>query len=1537
MSSTIEEGTVKLFNQSIPALTAGNYKIQVDQSVTLEGAQKFTTSQEFVIESPRFTMNTNAIHSVFPTKNAVGDFSHDLPFIVLNDKYQPWVRALKDQNNKVIPWMALLIFRESELLEGVLTGTAFDSKTKAYNIKASAIVNQSATFLGPTISGLTTEEESTACQAIAFSTSTFDKIVPSLLDLNYTAHVKEVDVTNKTLDNGKFYSNILSNRLPITGGTSENYVAHLVSMEGFSRYLNGSNTAITQSNVAMVSLASWTFTSEASQKVSFRSLMEGLVGDKISSTEELLLRVPTSATKVAPPILPYQTNTLTFDGTQTTTIQAASAPSFLNQSPFTIEVWVNAKTTNQSGSNTIISQFQGQSGNNGAYYMGLYLGKPYFARPSVNLSILNGGGTNLMALKAIGVNEWHHISVTYDGTFLSLYVDGVEQVTKKTAAIQVTSSLPTTLGANQNDAGAYYNFFEGQFAGLRLWNVGRTQSEIINSMGLDIVDNSSGLINGISFKNKTGLDNATWGTALLRPTLSAKQKTAEYLKRGYLPRNYETRTGEKTFAWYRGPLIPMPRANSENRSLSIGSQEEALYDPKTGLFDMSNSVAWETGRLLALSDKVFAVQLLNWRRESQDVVDLLSERLASPYVSDSAKDLKTVDAVHNLLENQLLSKAFFVKFINTFNDKIAQTSIDQAVPTTGFTPIVGATPALLLELQSVREYLNTHPNWKSAFDSIVEWLARLALLYGAPFENIVPDEKMLPIESIRFFYLDQDYLDSMIDGALSIGTVSSKDTLYTALMRNLIRDGVAEAVDRYRDALLGIPHRTGTHKGNDVTAGFLIRSSIVADWPGVEIKAYATLQDKTNKNPMKILRFDRISPDVILCILPTIPISLSILEPLEAFRYGVNPNGSIVLKQFTPEANIGELVNSDYKLPGINIADVLPFYDIAVAIKPQLNSGTPFTSASFAFQFTEAPQVMDFNISLTMPVYQNTHFVNEVGASTLVQKLTNQPSVLGTEFIAFKKSQPNTVSFYLFENDGIGGAPDNEKVYSIATQFGSSNPLVEGEYLFNAYPPTSTGLPIQVKPLYCFNKSVTLSTGTVIAKYYSLSNVTPAGFSQANPFIVCQLPNQAVRTYEDVEFSPVMKYADLNGDSIEVTHYRIGTRRGSINFYASEYYRPELVPIYYYENDITGTGYLPYMKLSLNVEAPANGYEIIDIAFYAYPTLQPDTTAVYGYQETLTAAQTSSGQVPRYLYSTKNETPTGFTDLGILFYTPVELVPVYGFVIAGGGGYDAYYLKTSPSPVQSFKSLGKSFYGYKEGTSEQLVAIYLYGGTAAGCGVYRYSQGLDVSELGGYTKEGVFFYAYPTQVIGSIALYIFSHQLSASEPKLYFYSVNDQFSGYMVNEGVLGYVSEKSTLIPTLLPIDVYNSASINKPYDVRLFSLTASNSATRAFSAYKSVEVNTVPVYLYTQILASNGLQLYYYSTVWEAANSEGYNPSHVQFYAYLTAERGTVPVYQFSASQPGTTPKIYYYSKSDSPPNGNFTLDKIVFYAYPYEILYK
>ena len=54
-----------------------------------------------------------------------------------------------------------------------------------------------------------------------------------------------------------------------------------------------------------------------------------------------------------------------------------------------------------------------------------------------------------------------------------------------------------------------------------------------------------------------------------------------------------------------------------------------------------------------------------------------------------------------------------------------------------------------------------------------KFLGTEAVVRGVPFNYLVPDERMLPAESIRFFQLDESWMDCLLDGAFSIGRVTT--------------------------------------------------------------------------------------------------------------------------------------------------------------------------------------------------------------------------------------------------------------------------------------------------------------------------------------------------------------------------------------------------------------------------------------------------------------------------------------------------------------------------------------------------------------------------------------------------------------------------------------------------------------------------------------------------------------------------------------------------------------------------------------------
>lgn len=173
-----------------------------------------------------------------------------------------------------------------------------------------------------------------------------------------------------------------------------------------------------------------------------------------------------------------------------------------------------------------------------------------------------------------------------------------------------------------------------------------------------------------------------------------------------------------------------------------------------------------------------------------------------------------------------------------------------------------------------------------------EWLGQLGMLYGVPFENIVADAKMLPPESMRFFYVDTNWIESLVDGALSTGAHSDRDIRFHRVMRRIISKVTDEAAGKVREQL----RRPDQPASSDaplenvdldqrIRAGFLMRSAIVSGWPGLEIHAFRGPAEQADQQ-LKALRIERLAPDVLMVIFEDIPELVVIQEPQEGLHFG---------------------------------------------------------------------------------------------------------------------------------------------------------------------------------------------------------------------------------------------------------------------------------------------------------------------------------------------------------------------------------------------------------------------------------------------------------------------------------------------------------------------------------------------------------------------------------------------------------------------------------------------------------------------------
>ncbi len=157
-------------------------------------------------------------------------------------------------------------------------------------------------------------------------------------------------------------------------------------------------------------------------------------------------------------------------------------------------------------------------------------------------------------------------------------------------------------------------------------------------------------------------------------------------------------------------------------------------------------------------------------------------------------------------------------------------------------------------------------------DPLRSWLRDLEHLKGVPFNYLVPDEGLLPVESIRFFQLDRLWVESLLDGAFSIGRATSGDH---ALDTAILSEEVALTAQ-------GI-------------SGFVLRSEAVSGWPGMLVEGYnatpaAGSEEASLPDPdrIQLVRQDRPSRNVLLCLFQGDLRTLDLHLRPEVLHFGVS-------------------------------------------------------------------------------------------------------------------------------------------------------------------------------------------------------------------------------------------------------------------------------------------------------------------------------------------------------------------------------------------------------------------------------------------------------------------------------------------------------------------------------------------------------------------------------------------------------------------------------------------------------------------------
>ena len=279
------------------------------------------------------------------------------------------------------------------------------------------------------------------------------------------------------------------------------------------------------------------------------------------------------------------------------------------------------------------------------------------------------------------------------------------------------------------------------------------------------------------------------------------------------------------------------------------------------------------------------------------------------------------------------------------------------------------------EWQPRKEFFEKNNTTDSELDNTIpsaltNWLSKLKLLYGVPFQYLIPDEKMLPLESIRFFYIDENWINNLVDGAFSIGRVISNDIKHDNMAITNIRVKINKEIPTIRQKLLNKDLGSTALNDSDLSGirtGFLLRSAIVEGWPGIEVMAYS-IQDK--KKPLSILRMEHLSKDVLLCIFEGEFQKLELREPAETMHFGVDLGDGKFTKKLrglgVNKVGLGiEIPDVFVDVPTKNTdSRTLDVLKTIENIKSELQAhgefGKHLSSAEFAVEMVENAQMGEF-------------------------------------------------------------------------------------------------------------------------------------------------------------------------------------------------------------------------------------------------------------------------------------------------------------------------------------------------------------------------------------------------------------------------------------------------------------------------------------------------------------------------------------------------------------------------------------------------
>lgn len=359
-------------------------------------------------------------------------------------------------------------------------------------------------------------------------------------------------------------------------------------------------------------------------------------------------------------------------------------------------------------------------------------------------------------------------------------------------------------------------------------------------------------------------------------------KLGKRMKEGYTMQRHRTRTGELTSSFFRAALVPVAPGEPAWTAMSRCGSDLQILDRDTGMMDITYSAAWQLGKSLAIADAAFTTALTRlWNSLHGICLDgakreVLSETNAYKSRKDVLRSLKTsiltlshlqrVSTQERQDEQGLLQETPIVR--RPLTEEAVRLAVDDAVMLEKsekqakrlIRRIAGAKDDNGNEyLDGQRLYNELNDSVSAEWKIILGWIMDRMYLFGIPPPYLLADPSFLPQESIRFFHVDANWLDALIDGALSLSShMGARD--------DYIRRRIKGAINTYletTDPATGYTPQIPSY-------GMLLRSDLVSRFPDLKVEAPIP-DDAPEAGRAPILRQEIIGEGLLLCLFDRIP------------------------------------------------------------------------------------------------------------------------------------------------------------------------------------------------------------------------------------------------------------------------------------------------------------------------------------------------------------------------------------------------------------------------------------------------------------------------------------------------------------------------------------------------------------------------------------------------------------------------------------------------------------------------------------------